>query len=70
MKYAVVYESTPRNYSAYVPDLPGCVATGVTRKEVERRIRAAIALHVEALRRERQAVPKPKAWAELVEVSA
>jgi len=66
----VVYEKTAGNYSAYVPDLPGCVATGTTRRDVERRIRQAIALHVEELRREKQAVPKPKAWAELVEVSS
>ena len=70
MKYAVVYEKTARNYSAYIPDLPGCVATGVTRAQVERRIREAIALHVEALRRENGRPPKPSAWTELVEVSA
>jgi predicted RNase H-like HicB family nuclease len=49
MKYAVVYEKAPRNFSAYVPDLPGCVATGKTRDEVERRIRGAIKLHLEEL---------------------
>ncbi len=70
MKYAVVYEKTPRNFSAYVPDLPGCVATGKTRPEVERRIRSAIKMHLEELRRERQPVPKPVAWAELVDVPA
>ena len=70
MKYAVVYEKTPRNYSAYVPDLPGCVATGSTRDQVERRIREAIELHVEELRRERQHVPQPSAWTETVEVPA
>ena len=70
MKYAVVYERAPRNYSAYVPDLPGCVATGSSRKEVERRIRGAIVFHVEELRRQSDPVPKPSAWIELVEVSA
>lgn len=70
MNYAVVYEKTERNYSAYVPDLPGCVATGATRKDVERRIREAVAFHVEGLRREKQSVPKPKAWAELIEVAS
>jgi predicted RNase H-like HicB family nuclease len=70
VKYAVVYEKSAANYSAYVPDLPGCVATGTTRRDVEKRIRQAIALHVEELRREKQSVPKPKAWAELVEVSS
>jgi predicted RNase H-like HicB family nuclease len=70
MKYAVVYEKTERNYSAYVPDLPGCVATGTTRKEVERNIRDAIAFHVDGLRRGRLPVPKAKSWAELVEVAS
>lgn len=70
MKYAVVFEKTARNYAAYVPDLPGCVATGATRTEVERRIRKAIELHVEELRREKQRVPRPKAWSELVEIPA
>lgn len=69
MKYAVVYEKTPGSYSAYVPDLPGCVATGVSREEVERRIREAIALHLAELRREHQALPEPSAWIGLVEVS-
>lgn len=70
MKYAVVYERTPHNYSAYVPDLPGCIATGTNREEVERRIREAISLHVEGLRREHEPVPEPSAWSEFVEVSA
>ena len=70
MKYAVVYEKTPRNYSAYLPDLPGCVATGTTRAQVERRIREAIALHLEELRRGHARPPKPSAWTEVVEVSA
>lgn len=68
MKYAVVYEKTPNNYSAYVPDLPGCVATGITRQEVERNIREAIAFHLEGMRLENLAVPEPSAWAETVEV--
>lgn len=70
MKYAVVYEKTRRNYAAYVPDLPGCVATGTSRADVERRIRQAIAMHVGGLRREKLPVPRPSAWSELVEVSA
>jgi predicted RNase H-like HicB family nuclease len=70
VKYAVVYERTSNNYSAYVPDLPGCVATGSSRREVERSIRAAIALHLEGLSREGEPVPQPSAWTELVEASA
>jgi predicted RNase H-like HicB family nuclease len=67
MKYAVVYERAPANYSAYVPDLPGCVATGRTREEVARRVREAIQLHLEGLRAEREPIPEPKTWTELVE---
>lgn len=67
MKYAVVYEHTARNYSAYVPDLPGCVATGRTRAEVAERIRQAIALHLAGLRKEGLSVPEPQVWTELVE---
>jgi predicted RNase H-like HicB family nuclease len=50
MKYAVVFEKTPNNYSAYVPDLPGCVATGMTLEEVERHIWETLAFHLEGLR--------------------
>ncbi len=67
MKYAVVYEKAPNNYCAYVPDLPGCVATGATREEVERNIREVIAFHLEGLRREGEPIPEPGSWTELVE---
>jgi len=67
VRYAVVYEKTPNNYSAYVPDLPGCVATGATRGEVERNIRQAIDLHLEGLRREGEPIPEAASWTELVE---
>lgn len=63
-----MFEKTARNYSAYVPDLPGCVATGRSQEDVERQIREAIALHIDGLRREREPVPEPSAWSELVEV--
>jgi len=68
MKYAVVFETSPRNFAAYVPDLPGCVATGRTKTAVERRIREAIRMHIEALREDDLPVPEPSSWAELVEV--
>lgn len=70
MKYAVVYEQAPNNFSAYVPDLPGCIATGATQQEVERNIREAIAFHIEGMRLEHLPIPEPLAWAEIVEVSA
>jgi predicted RNase H-like HicB family nuclease len=59
VKYAVVYEQTQHNYAAYVPDLPGCVATGATRAEVERHIREAIRLHLELMRESGEPVPAP-----------
>ena len=50
MKYAVVIEKAPQNYSAYVPDLPGCVATGGTLEQVIQNIQGAIAFHLEGMR--------------------
>jgi predicted RNase H-like HicB family nuclease len=67
MKYTVVFEASASNYAAYVPDLPGCIATGVTRDEVEANIREAIAFHIEGLKTEGEPVPPPSAWTELVE---
>ena len=69
MKYAVVFERTPNNYCAYVPDLPGCVATGRTREEVERRIRGAIRLPPRGPEREGEPVPAPSSWTAFVEAS-
>ena len=57
-RYAVVIEKARRNYSAYVPDLPGCVATGATAA-TERAIRAAIALHLRGLREDGVPIPRP-----------
>jgi predicted RNase H-like HicB family nuclease len=68
--YAVIYERTTNNYAAYVPDLPGCVATGRTKQEVERRIRAAIKLHLEGLREDGEAPPVPTTTAGSVETGA
>jgi predicted RNase H-like HicB family nuclease len=70
MKYTVVFEEAPDNYAAYVPDLPGCVATGSTKAEVERNIRDAISFHVEGLREDGLPIPYPAAWSELLEVDA
>ena len=68
MKYVVVYEQTPNIWSAYVPDLPGCVAAADTREAVEQLIQEAIALHIEMLREHNEPVPKPGTWTGLVEV--
>ena len=63
MKYAVVIEKAENNYSAYVPDLPGCIATGKTKAEVTRNLREAIAFHIEGLREDGLPVPGPQASA-------
>jgi predicted RNase H-like HicB family nuclease len=67
MRYAVVIEKADRNYSAYVPDLPGCVATGPTITAVEEEICAAIRFHIEGLREDGLDVPQPTSIAEYVE---
>jgi predicted RNase H-like HicB family nuclease len=67
MRYAVVIEKADGNYSAYVPDLPGCVATGATVKEAEAEIRDAIRLHIEGLKQDGQPVPQPTSIADYVE---
>ena len=70
MTYVVVYEETSNGWSAYVPDLPGCVAAGKTREETESLIREAIAFHLEGLRESDEAIPEPGTWTEMVDVSA
>ena len=67
MRYAVVIEKANQNYSAYVPDLPGCIATGDTVAEVEAEIGEAIRMHVEGLLEDGIAVPAPSAIAEYIE---
>lgn len=70
MRYIVVYEQTPNNWGAYVPDLPGCVAVADTREEVEGMIREAATLYVETLVEHREAVPEPGAWTGTIDVAA
>ena len=70
MRYAVVIEKTQGNYSAYVPDLPGCVATGATTADVEREIREAIAFHIEGLREDGLPVPAATSQVEYIELAA
>lgn len=67
MRYAVVIEQADGNFSAYVPDLPGCVATGGNVAEVEREIRDAIRFHIEGLKEDGLPVPKPTSIADYVE---
>lgn len=67
MRYAVVIEKANGNYSAYVPDLPGCIATGETVADVEANIREAIRFHIDGLKEDRLPVPRPSALADYVE---
>jgi predicted RNase H-like HicB family nuclease len=67
VRYLVVVEKTENNYSAYVPDLPGCIATGATVEDVQQNIREAIAMHMEGLREDGLPVPAPQTQAEFVE---
>jgi predicted RNase H-like HicB family nuclease len=67
MRYAVVIEKAGGNYSAYVPDLPGCVATGASVPDVERNISEAIRFHLDGLREDNLPIPDPSARAEYVE---
>ena len=70
MKYAIVLEKAENNYSAYVPDLPGCIATGKSAEETKRAMREAIEFHIEGLLRHGDPVPAPTSICEYVEIGA
>ena len=70
MKYLIVIEPTATGFSAYSPDLPGCVATGPTREACERNMREAVAFHLDGLRAEGEPIPHPGTTAAVVEVTA
>jgi predicted RNase H-like HicB family nuclease len=70
MRYAVVIEKAENNHSAYVPDLPGCIATGATVEEAEQLIREAIEFHLTGLREDGVAIPQPSSQVEYIEVAA
>lgn len=70
MRYAIVIEKAESNYSAYVPDLPGCVATGASIQQVEAEIREAIEFHIEGLREDGSLVPAPSSQVEYIEIAA
>ena len=70
MKYAVVLEKGTTSYSAYVPDLPGCVAVGKTREEVVKLIQQAIEFHIDGLREDGEPVPTPASTIEFIDVAA
>lgn len=67
MRYGVVIEKANGNYSAYVPDLPGCIATGATREEVQQQLREAIRFHIEGLRENGLPVPEPTSLCDYVD---
>lgn len=70
MRYAIVIENGPNNYSAYVPDLPGCITTGKTIEEVKQLMQEAIEFHIEGLREDGLPVPKPSTQVAEVDVAA
>ncbi len=67
-KYLVIFEKANNNYSAYSPDLPGCIATGKTRQDVEKNIKEAISFHIEGLREDGLPIPEPNSFTEYIEV--
>jgi len=69
-RYAIVIECAGRNYGGYVPDLPGCIATGATTEETEHLLREAIELHLAGLREDGLQVPEPSSVVDYLEVSA
>jgi predicted RNase H-like HicB family nuclease len=69
-KYLIVIEKTATGYSAYSPDLPGCISTGATRDEVQRNMHEAIEFHLEGLQRHGQPIPEPQTYSSYVEVKA
>jgi predicted RNase H-like HicB family nuclease len=68
-EYAVIFEKANGNYSAYVPDLPGCITTGKTLEDAERNINQAISLYIHALRDEGKPIPEPDTQAKSVSVA-
>jgi len=69
MRYAMIIETGKRNYSAYLPDLPGCIATGKTVEEVRQSMREAIELHLAGLREDGLPIPQPTTLADYVEAA-
>ncbi len=68
VKYVIILERSTKNYSDYSPDLPGCVATGRTRKSAEKNMRKALELHVRGLQQDHQPLPEPRSYAGDIQV--
>jgi predicted RNase H-like HicB family nuclease len=69
-RYVIVIEKAGANYSAYFPDLPGCIATGATPADTKARMREAIELHIQGLTEDRLPIPEPSAQVDIVETNA
>lgn len=69
MRYAIVVEKAGNNFSAYAPDLPGCIATGSTVKEAEKEIQAAIQFHIDGLREDGLPIPAPSSVVEYLDIA-
>ena len=69
MRYMVVLEQSPNNWSAYVPDVPGCVAAADTREETEQLIHEALQDHIEMMLEDNDPIPQPGTWTTVVEVT-
>jgi predicted RNase H-like HicB family nuclease len=67
-RYLIIIEKAEKNYSAYSPDLPGCIAAGKTRTTAERNMKKAIEMHIRGLRRDNQPLPEPRSFAEYIQV--
>jgi len=67
-KYLVIFEKEGKSYSAYSPDVPGCIATGSSRKEAEKNIKEAVSFHIEGLKNDGLPVPEPSSSTEYIEV--
>lgn len=70
MKYLVIYEKTKTGYSAYSPDVPGCVAAGASREETEQLMREALEFHFEGMREEGLRIPEPFSYSDYLDIAA
>ncbi len=69
MKYLVIIEETKTGFSAYSPDLPGCIATGDTKEEVERNMQEGILFHLEGIQEEGEQIPEPKSYSKTFDIA-
>jgi len=69
MRYAIVIEKAEKNYAAYVPDLPGCIATGETVEETETQIYEAIKFHIRGMREDGLSIPEPSSQVKYIEIA-